>query len=113
MNGIPTDYELSQNYPNPFNPSTTIRYAIPSNVMLNSFQHLNGQTPDQARSDSPIVTLRIFDLLGNLVSTLQDGPQSPGYYERTWNAGNVSSGIYLYLLRAGSFIESRKMILLK
>jgi len=113
LNGIPAEYELAQNYPNPFNPTTVIRYGIPSSVMLNSVQHLNGQTPDQARSDNTQVTLRVYDILGNQVATLQNGTQSPGYYERTWNAGNVSSGIYFYMLDAGSFRDVKKMILIK
>ena len=98
LNGIPTEYELAQNYPNPFNPTTVIRYGIPRGADLKSALQ---------------VTLRVYDLLGNEVITLVNEQQSPGYYERTWNAGNVSSGIYLYVLRAGSFVKSRKMILLK
>ena len=109
LNGIPTEYELSQNYPNPFNPSTVIRYGIPS------VSTSTGLSAGQAGSTSTSrnVTLRIYDILGNEVATLQNGEQAPGYYERTWNAANVSSGIYMYVLRAGSFIESHKMILLK
>ena len=98
LNGIPTEYELSQNYPNPFNPSTVIRYGIPRKSEWHSDQH---------------VTLKIFDILGNLVATLQDGAQSPGYYERTWDASDVSSGVYLYVLKTGSYFESKKMIFLK
>lgn len=107
----------AQNYLNPFNPKTVIRYGIPSSVMLSAAadrQHPNGETPDQARSDNPHVTLRVYDILGNLVATLQDGAQSGGYYERTWNASSVSSGIYFYMLNAGTdFKEIKKMILLK
>lgn len=101
LNGIPTEYEISQNYPNPFNPSTTIRYGIPSSV---GTQHAVSSTN---------VTLKVYDVLGNLVTTLQDGPQSPGYYERTWNAADVSSGIYFYMLDADNYREIKKMILLK
>lgn len=100
-NEIPSEFILSQNYPNPFNPSTVIRYGIPSSVGTG---HAVSSTN---------VTLKIYDILGNLTATLQDGSQSPGYYERTWNAGNLSSGIYFYLLEAGSFREIKKMILLK
>ncbi|MBU1099567.1 MAG: cadherin-like domain-containing protein [Bacteroidetes bacterium] len=98
---IPTQITLYQNYPNPFNPSTIIRYGIPSSVGTG---HALSATN---------VSLYIYDILGNLVAALQDGPQSPGYYDRTWNASNVSSGIYLCVLRADSYVESRKMILLK
>ena len=103
-NGLPTKFELSQNYPNPFNPSTTIRYGIPAVETRHAVS----------------VQLRVYDILGNLVAILQDGQQSPGYYERTWNVSdrqagtkNVSSGIYLYMLRCGEFTQCRKMILLK
>lgn len=95
---LPVEFTLAQNYPNPFNPTTVIRYGIPSNAEVNSAQH---------------VTLRIYGVLGNLVATLQDGPQSPGFYERIWNADDISSGIYLYVLRAGKHLETKKMILLK
>jgi hypothetical protein len=98
INGIPEDIQLSQNYPNPFNPSTVIRYGIPVGDAY--YASLN-------------VSLKIYDTLGNEVATLQDGQQSPGFYERTWYAENVSSGIYFYLLRVGNRVESRKMILLK
>lgn len=98
LNGIPTEFELSQNYPNPFNPTTVIRYGIPSDAQFASATN---------------ITLRVYDILGNLVVTLQDGVQSPGFYERTWKAGNISSGIYFYMLNAGDYREIRKMILLK
>lgn len=104
LEGIPTEYTLYNNYPNPFNPTTVIRYGIPRKSEWHSDLH---------------VTLKVYDILGNLVATLQDGPQAPGYYERTWNAGEISSGtgcasgIYLYVLNAGNHVESRKMILIK
>ena len=97
INKLPDNINLSQNYPNPFNPSTVIRYSIP----VAGTQH------------AVSVQLRVYDTLGNEVATLQDGQQSPGFYERTWHAGNLSSGIYFYVLRVGSFVESKKMILLK
>lgn len=96
---LPIKIFLHNNYPNPFNPTTVIRYGIP-NRSADLQSDLN-------------VTLCIYDILGNLVATLQDGPQSPGYYERTWNAVNISSGIYFYILDAGSFRGIKKMILLK
>ncbi|MBU1099556.1 MAG: FG-GAP repeat protein [Bacteroidetes bacterium] len=98
-NGIPTNIQLSQNYPNPFNPSTIIRYQIPVVDALSCVEVL--------------VSLKVYDLLGNEVANLQNGPQSPGYYERTWNAGDRSSGIYIYILRAGNFSVSKKMVLLR
>lgn len=95
---LPAEFVLNQNYPNPFNPSTIIRYGIPRPADYHSAEH---------------VSLRIYDILGNLVANLQDGPQSPGYYECSWNAGNITSGIYFYILQAGDFTESKKMLLLK
>ena len=100
INKLPDNINLSQNYPNPFNPSTVIRYSIPTIQDANFASTTN-------------VTLRIYDILGNEVATLVDEQQSPGFYERTWHAEDLSSGIYFYLLRVGSFVESKKMILLK
>ena len=89
---IPVDYALAQNYPNPFNPVTTIRYALPK---------------------SSKVTLMIYNLMGQEVARLVDGKQSAGNHNVTWNASNISSGIYFYRLRAGDFVQTRKMVLLK
>ncbi|MFA5831879.1 MAG: T9SS type A sorting domain-containing protein [Bacteroidota bacterium] len=85
-------YELSQNYPNPFNPSTTIRYALPS---------------------SANVKLVVYDLLGREIATLVNEEQSAGWKEVQWNAKDVSSGIYFYKLQVGSFVETRKMLLVR
>ena len=83
---------MYQNYPNPFNPTTTIKFAVPkeSNVNLN-----------------------IYNVLGELVSTLVNEQMKPGYYEYGLDATNLASGVYLYKLQAGSFVETKKMILLK
>ena len=88
----PLAFQLEQNYPNPFNPSTKISYSIP-------------QEGD--------VTLKIYDVLGNEVATLVNEEKPAGVYEVEFNAGNLSSGIYLYKLTAGNFIQTRKMILIK
>jgi len=85
-------YELLNNYPNPFNPSTTIRFSIP---LRNN------------------VTMKVFDILGNEIATLINEDKPAGSYEVEWNASELTSGIYFYQLRAGNFIETRKMILLK
>ena len=89
---IPTQYLLSQNFPNPFNPSTTIRYGLTQQML---------------------VTLKIYNILGQEVSTLVNEEKPIGTYELNWNASNLSSGIYFYRLHAGSFVETKKMILLK
>ncbi len=85
-------YSLSQNYPNPFNPHTNIEYTVPTMSK---------------------VTLKIYDALGNLLSVLISGEKPAGTYEITWNAANLPSGVYFYRLKAGNFIETKKMILLR
>ena len=90
--GIPTVYDLAQNYPNPFNPSTTIRFQIPQDG---------------------IVTLKIYDILGSEVATLVNEQKAAGKYEINFNASSLASGVYLYKIQSGSFISSKKMLLLK
>jgi Secretion system C-terminal sorting domain len=89
---IPSKYDLSQNYPNPFNPSTTINYQLPEN------NH---------------VTLQIYDIIGNLVTTLLDQDMEAGYHSTTWNAGNFASGVYFYRLVSGTFVSTKKLLLMK
>jgi hypothetical protein len=89
---LPTEFSLSQNYPNPFNPSTSIQYAI------NSRQ---------------LVTLKVYDILGSEVATLVNQEQSVGNYKVDFNASHLSSGVYFYQLKAGEFVQSKKMILIK
>jgi len=89
---LPNGYTLAQNYPNPFNPSTQISYGIPN---------------------SEFITLKIYDVLGKEVATLVDGAQSAGSYTVSFDASKLSSGIYFYTLKAGNFIETKKMILMK
>ena len=89
---IPNEIFLSQNHPNPFNPVTTISYSLP----------VSGE-----------VTLIIYNLLGEEVARLVDGFQQAGEYRLSWNASNVSSGIYFYRLSAGNYTETKKMVLLK
>ena len=88
----PENYELSQNFPNPFNPNTVIVYHLP----------IIGA-----------VTLKVFDILGNEVALLVDEYKPAGSYEVEFNASGLSSGIYFYKLHSGSFIETKKMILLR
>jgi polyhydroxybutyrate depolymerase len=85
-------FTLEQNYPNPFNPSTNIVFNLP----LASF-----------------VTLKVYDLIGREVVTLVSEQLSAGSHSHTWNAANISSGIYFYRLQAGSFTEIKKLVLLK
>jgi len=91
-NTIPEKYLLSQNYPNPFNPVTKINYSIPK---------------------SGLVSIKIFDILGRNVSALVNEFKDAGNYSIDFNAENLSSGIYTYRLESGSYIDSKRMILLK
>lgn len=90
--GIPTVYKLSQNYPNPFNPTTVIKYALPN---------------------AEIVSIKVFDILGRKVAVLVDEFKHAGYYSTSFDASNFASGIYLYSIQAGSFVNTKKMMLLR
>jgi mannose/cellobiose epimerase-like protein (N-acyl-D-glucosamine 2-epimerase family) len=92
-------FELMQNYPNPFNPSTKIRYHIPASL-----------NPSKGGT---LISLKVFDILGREVAKLVEEEQSEGIYEVEFNAGNLSSGIYVYQLNAESFVQTRKMIVIK
>jgi len=89
---VPTGFVLEQNYPNPFNPSTSIRFNLPQ---------------------AGPVTLTVYDLFGRAVATLVDGIKPTGSHEVAFDAGHLASGMYLYRLTAGSFVETKRMILLK
>jgi hypothetical protein len=89
---VPREYDLAQNFPNPFNPSTVIRYATPvkSHVLLT-----------------------VHNLLGQLVATIVNGDQDAGFHEVRFDARNLSSGVYLYRLEAGKFVQTRKLTLIR
>ena len=89
---MPDDFQLAQNYPNPFNPSTTIRYGLPG------------------RSH---VTLTVFNTLGQKVATLVEGELEAGYHEVQFDASALSSGMYLYRLSAGTFVQTKRSLLLR
>ena len=89
---IPKTYKLSQNYPNPFNPSTTIRYEVPK---------------------GGLVLLKVYDILGREVASLVNEEKQPGNYEVRFDASILASGIYIYRIQAGNFVQAKKMILLK
>lgn len=90
--GATLSYSLEHNYPNPFNPATTISFSIP----VGSF-----------------VSLKVFDLLGREVSTLFSEELRPGTYSRQWDAKGLASGVYYYQLRAGGFVQTNKLVLLR
>lgn len=85
-------YNLYQNYPNPFNPSTLIRFSVPENAY---------------------VVLKVFNALGSEVATLLNNNMSPGQYEVNFNGAGFTSGVYFVQMKAGSFVNIKKMILLK
>jgi len=89
---VPDRFQLKQNYPNPFNPSTSVSFDVPK---------------------SSFVTLRVFNLLGQQVATMVAKNLPPGTHRYNFDAGNLPSGVYLYCLRAGDYVETRKMVLLR
>jgi hypothetical protein len=100
------EYMLSQNYPNPFNPSTIIKYTLPfvATGHAPSLQPGYGLLP---------VKLVVYDVIGKEVITLVNEQQRPGDYKVRWDASGMTSGIYFYRLQAGSFIQVKKLMLLK
>jgi photosystem II stability/assembly factor-like uncharacterized protein len=89
---LPTEFSLLQNYPNPFNPTTTINYQLP---------------------ELSFVTLKVYDVLGNEIVTIINEEKPIGNYEVEFNAVEFPSGVYFYRLQAGSFVETKKMVLMK
>jgi len=87
-----TNYNLSQNYPNPFNPTTTIKYQIP---------------------ELSFIILKVYDVLGNEIVTLVNEEKPSGSYEVEFFGTGLPSGIYFYQLHTASFVETKKMVLLK
>ena len=94
---LPDDYLLFQNNPNPFNPTTTINYSIPAVETWHAMS----------------VQIKVYDTLGNEITTLVNEQKFPGNYKVEFNASGFSSGIYFYQLHAGNFISTKKMILVK
>jgi hypothetical protein len=92
LGGIPVVYKLDQNYPNPFNPSTNITYSVPT---------------------GGFVTLKVYNTLGQYLTTLVSGPAEAGSYKVVFDASGFDSGVYLYELSGNGFKEVRKMTLVK
>lgn len=101
---LPSEFNLSQNYPNPFNPSTSIQYQVSP-----------GTQTQWGAGSSVQVTLKIYDILGNEIATLVNEEKEPGIYRVEFNTQDyqLASGIYLYRLQAGSYVETKKMMLMK
>ena len=89
---LPKEFSLGQNYPNPFNPVTNVQFSIASRQLT---------------------ILKVYDVLGQEVSTLVDEVKEPGKYTVSWDAGKLASGVYIYSITAGSFSERRKMLLIR
>jgi len=89
---IPSNFELSQNYPNPFNPSTVIKFALPENSK---------------------VLLEVYNILGEKVATLINTEMKAGYHSFTFDARNLTSGVYFYRIETSKFKDVKKMILVK
>jgi len=92
QNKLPKSYSLQQNYPNPFNPKTTINYSVPK---------------------SGIVTIKVYDVLGDEITTLLNENKPVGNYSIQFNTGKLTSGIYFYRMEAGDFTQTKKLILLR
>lgn len=92
FNTQPANYDLRQNFPNPFNPTTTIEFSIPQ---------------------STVVTLKIYNILGEEITTLVSEKLAAGNYKYEWDAFNLSSGIYYYQIEARDFVDVKKMVLMK
>ena len=94
---MPKQFALYPAYPNPFNPTTTLRYELPEDAIVN---------------------ITIYDMVGRIIRTLVNDSQTAGYKSIQWNATNdrnepVSTGLYLYTIQAGKFRQTEKMVLLK
>ncbi len=90
---LPVEFNLYQNFPNPFNPATVIKYDLPKDVK---------------------VTVKVYDLLGREVAILVNNEyKNAGRYELNWNAGNYASGVYIYRIEAGTYISTKRMVLIK
>jgi len=90
--GVPERFSLAQNFPNPFNPGTRIRFEVAS---------------------FGLVSIRVYSMLGQELATVVNEIRQPGSYEVAWNAAGIPSGVYFYRLTAGTFNETRKLVLLK
>ena len=89
---LPLTYKLEQNYPNPFNPSTIIKFAVPERTR---------------------VLIKVYDILGGEITTLVNEELDAGWYEKTFDASALSTGVYIYRIQAGSYVNTKKMLMIK
>jgi hypothetical protein len=92
QNALPKKYSLTQNYPNPFNPSTIINYSVPK---------------------AGLVTIKVYNVLGKEMSTLVNEEKTAGNYSVQFYGNHLSSGVYFYMMQAGGFVQTKKLLLLK
>ena len=90
--GIPSTFVLNGNFPNPFNPTTTIRFGVPK---------------------QSTVRITVYNILGAIVARPVEDEVSPGYHEVQFDGTNIASGVYFYRLQAGSFVETKKLLLVR
>jgi hypothetical protein len=112
---LPASCSLSQNYPNPFNPSTTIQFTI---VSAQSGSASAKKTADRSGGNRLLTIVNVYDVLGRVVATLVNEVKQPGTYTVQFSANggngpNLASGVYFYRLQAGSFVQTKKLLLLR
>ena len=105
---VPAQFKLYQNYPNPFNPTTIIKFEIPDIPLLRGVD-----APSIRGGRGVLVTLKIYNILGQVVATLVNKGLHPGTYSVVWDASNYPSGIYFYKIELSNFTETKRMIYLK
>jgi hypothetical protein len=106
-NSFPIEFSLSQNYPNPFNPTTKIKFTIPQSPLPGG----DGSLP--ASGGGRLVTLKVYDVLGNEITTLVNEVLPAGEYEVEFNGAGIPSGVYFYQVHAEDFIQTKKMSIIK
>ncbi|MCF8239879.1 MAG: T9SS type A sorting domain-containing protein [Melioribacteraceae bacterium] len=108
-NPLEKKFSVSQNYPNPFNPTTKIKYTIPT-VERNAVSLKKNKRFGESRNN---VSLRVYSILGEEITTLVNEAKQPGTYEVEFDASKLPSGVYFYRLNAGDYSETKKMILIR
>ena len=109
---LPGHFALLQNFPNPFNPTTTIRFSLPFQGSSNA-EGKAGQPASGLAGEGSFVSLKVYDVLGREVATLEDQQMKPGRYQRTFDGTGLASGVYFSRLQSGNFTAIRKMLLVR
>ena len=106
----PDGFRLFDNYPNPFNPTTNIRFTI---VSAQSGSASAKKTADGSGGNRQLTSVKVYDVLGREVATLVDGVKEPGTYTVQFSGSGLASGVYFYRLTAGSYLATRRMMLVR